>query len=129
MILEDGEKALLHLRVDENLTIPRLVETTLGIGSASVEIMGIARRDGIVEATESPRPHLFFGNEVIRTAFALQIHALRIEHRKGVVFSKRLDILRIAGASVTTCARCHRANYTGWNVLHTILFFDFIIYE
>ena len=87
MALEDGEKALLHLRVDENLTIPRLVETTLGVRSASVEIMGIARRDGIVEATESPRPHLLFDNEVIRTAFSLQIHALHIEHLKGVVFS------------------------------------------
>lgn len=126
IVLENGQQLLLHLGVDEKLAISCLVKTTLGIRRTCVEIVSLARRYGLAEVSETSRPYLPFGYEMIRAAIAvLQLETLGIEHLKGVITGERLDILRITSASVATCAGCHRTNYTEWNVLHIfILYFD-----
>jgi len=123
MLPKDGEKAFLHVRRDVYLATPCLIKPATGIRRMGIEITGSARWDGIVNALESPRPYLLFCYKMIGTLLAFTHQMLHIEHLKGVGIGKRLDILRITGASIATCAGCHGANYTMWNILHTFFYF------
>lgn len=115
MLPEDGEKVLLHVGVNGYLAILRLIKPASGIRRTGIEIMGLmgsSRRDGTVDALESPCPYLLFIHKMIGALLALTLQVLHIEHLKGIGTGKCLDILRITGASVAACAGCHGANYT-----------------